>query len=220
MLGRKRLVALLSLSLISASLTAQAEMYVGGQVGWSFPNDFTNVEGTKNLTGIGLSDLKLQNNLIYGAKLGYFFESLKWFGVETEVFNATPHQKQQTTTVTAPGVSVPVDVEGSLIRVTTWAFNAVLRYPGEQFQPYIGAGVGVFFAHTDGASDTAIGFNGLAGAKYFFTKNVAAFAEYKYQRASLEFAGNVPGFGPTGIKGDYSANSIVGGVAYHFDALK
>jgi hypothetical protein len=69
MLGRKRLVALLSLSLISASLTAQAEMYVGGQVGWSFPNDFTNVEGTKNLTGIGLSDLKLQNNLIYGAKL-------------------------------------------------------------------------------------------------------------------------------------------------------
>ena len=198
----------------------QAETYVAGQLGWSFPNDVSHVEGTKHLAGFTVSDVALQNNLMYGAKLGHFFDRARWFGVETEIFNSTPHQKQQTVTITGAGISVPTPVQGTLLRVTTWAFNAVVRYPGERFQPYAGVGLGVFFAHAGDASDTTVGFNALAGARIFLTKQFAAFAEYKYQRTSGEFSASIPGIGPAGLKGDYSANSLVAGLSYHLDLFK
>ena len=49
---------------------AQAEMYVAGQVGWTIPNDATNIESTGSFAGIKFSDLDLQNSFMYGAKLG------------------------------------------------------------------------------------------------------------------------------------------------------
>ena len=61
-------------------------------------------------------------------------------------------------------------------------------------QPYVGAGLGLFFAHTNGiggansSSDNAVpGFNGLAGVRYFFSEHVAMFGEYKYNRATFNF---------------------------------
>lgn len=87
-------------------------------------------------------------------------------------------------------------------------------------QPYIGAGIGVFFAHTNGFgarhsdSDNAVpGFNGLAGVRYFVTEHVALFGEYKYNRATFNFDNpNSPG----GLKGDYSVSMVVGGLSFHF----
>ena len=153
---------------------------------------------------------------MYGAKLGYFFPTLNWLGVETEVFNTNPNQKQQGFTVTVPGRSASGVVSGTFIRVTTWAFNLIARYPGEQFQPYAGAGFGVFFANAGGDSDTAVGLNALAGARFFLTNHVAVFGEYKYNRATFTFTENVPGFGPAGLKGDYATNILAAGVSFHF----
>ena len=66
-------------------------------------------------------------------QLGYYFDSLKWLGVETEVFNATPHVKQQNLTIggfdfgTAPGLN---------FRVLTWApVNIAVRYQAERSSP-------------------------------------------------------------------------------------
>ncbi len=72
---------------------AQAEMYVAGQMGASLPNSLSKIEGVDSNAGTGISDLDLQTSFMYGAKLGYYFESIKWLGVETEVFNSTPHVK-------------------------------------------------------------------------------------------------------------------------------
>jgi opacity protein-like surface antigen len=142
---------------------ASAEMYLAGHVGWSMPNDFRDVEGTKGFTGLTLSDLTLQNNLLYGGKLGYFFDSLKWLGVELEAFNATPHLKQQTVSASVFGTNVPLrTMSGGLLRVTTVALNAVVRYPGERVQPYAGVGIGGFFANLEGEGETAVGLNALA----------------------------------------------------------
>ena len=90
--------------------------------------------------------------------------------------------------------------------LTTWintgAFlgNFILRLaPGNQrFQPYVGAGVGVYFAESAGAqlvnpitntvtvntgggrSHADLAFDVVAGSDYFFTPNFSAFIEYKY----------------------------------------
>jgi opacity protein-like surface antigen len=93
--------------------------------------------------------------------------------------------------------------------VSTWintgAFlgNFILRFaPGNgRFQPYFGAGVGVYFAESAGTevltptspttstatintgggqSHTDLAFDVVAGSDYFFTPNISAFIEYKF----------------------------------------
>ena len=101
------------------------------------------------------------------------------------------------------------EADGDLIGqrdVNTWintgAFlgNFILRFaPGNQrFQPYFGAGVGVYYAESAGVevvdpvtgrvpintgggrSHADLAFDVLAGSDYFFTPNFSAFVEYKY----------------------------------------
>jgi opacity protein-like surface antigen len=101
------------------------------------------------------------------------------------------------------------EADGDLIaqrNATTWintgAFlaNFILRFaPGNQkFQPYFGAGVGIYFAESagvevvdpvtgavpintgGGANHTDLAFDVVAGSDYFFTPNFSAFIEYKY----------------------------------------
>lgn len=89
---------------------------------------------------------------------------------------------------------------------TTWinsgAFmgNFILRFaPGNQrFQPYVGAGVGIYYAEAAGAelvdpvtgrvavntgggrSHADLAWDVVAGSDYFFTPNFSAFIEYKF----------------------------------------
>jgi len=90
--------------------------------------------------------------------------------------------------------------------VTTWIntgqflFNFILRFaPGNQkFQPYFGAGVGVYYAESAGTevvnpvtgivpintgggrNHADLAFDVVAGSDYFFTPNISAFIEYKF----------------------------------------
>ena len=174
-------------------------MYVAGQMGVSIPNSFSNVEGVGSAAGVTVSDLSLQNSLMYGAKLGYYFDSIKWLGVETEVFNSTPHLKQQNATVSFGGASATATFPGQSVRVLNWApINIVVRHQMGQFEPYAGIGMGVFFANlTDGASgesssSTNVGLNTQVGLRYLVTRNVSLFGEWKYNRASFDFSESSP----------------------------
>ena len=78
--------ALLALYISLSSTPAQAEMYVAGQVGATIPNDASDVKGVGPNAGLKLSDLSLHDSFMYGAKLGYYFDSVqfnsvKWLGV-------------------------------------------------------------------------------------------------------------------------------------------
>jgi opacity protein-like surface antigen len=90
--------------------------------------------------------------------------------------------------------------------VTTWInsgqflFNFILRFSlaDGKFQPYFGAGVGVYYAESagtqvvnpitntvtintgGGANHADLAFDVVAGADYFFTPKLSAFIEYKY----------------------------------------
>src|SRR5574341_878323 len=210
--GRMLFLFLFSVLLVPSPSTA--EMYVAGMVGYTAPNDLTNVEGSGAASGLSLSDLELQSSVAYGGKVGHFFPGVDWLGIETEVYNTTPHVKQQPATVSGPGFSLPATAIGFNLRVLTWGINAIVRYPGKTFQPYAGVGLGVFFAEAkfqgQSDSDTAPGLNALAGIRFFATDHLALFAEYKYNRASF----NLPD--TFGLQADYSANIFMGGVSFHF----
>jgi|CXWL01.1.fsa_nt_gi opacity protein-like surface antigen len=217
-------VCAVAMGMFCLTLPVQAEMYVAGQAGISIPNSFSNVEGVGSAAGLTLSDLSLQKSVMYGAKLGYYFDSMKWLGVETEVFNSTPHLKQQDVSASFNGVPLGTGTfSGQDVRVLNWApVNIVVRHQMGQFEPYAGIGMGVFFANlTDGASgesssSTNVGLNTQLGLRYKVTQNLAVFGEWKYNRASFDFSESSPTQATGGFKGDYSANFLAFGVGYHF----
>jgi opacity protein-like surface antigen len=57
-------------------------------------------------------------------------------------------------------------------------------------------------------------FSFQAGSRYFFTRELAVFAEYKFDAAMLKFQDALaPG---AGFNGDYNTHNIAVGVSYHF----
>ena len=203
----------------------QAEMYVAGQVGVNIPQSLSNVQWSAGGGTLGGNDLSLQNSVMYGAKVGYYFDSLKtmqppaWqhfrLGVETEVFNSTPHIKQQDITIG----QVNVGTAGFTNRVLMWApLVVVVRYQAGAFEPYAGVGLGVFFSRisdgTDSSSSTDVGLNTQLGLRYRVTTNLALFGEWKFNHANISH-NNIAGTG-LGVSADYNAHNLVFGVGYHF----
>lgn len=182
---------ILALSLPSMGQAAESNVsqtYVALYGGLTIPKSFQD----NRVLSANLTNLELARSPIYGAKLGMFLPGQdRWLGVETEFFYTNPHIKQQDITFTPGGVR---NFAGAHVRVATWAVNWILRYPGERFQPYIGGGPGIFWGRMSGVdlgtgSDTSLGLNALAGARFFLTKRVALFGEYKYNRVTFDFGG-------------------------------
>ncbi len=170
---------------------------------------------------MGGNDLSQQNSLMYGGKLGYYFDSLKFqnfnLGVETEAFNATPHVKPQNYTIGGVNLGTGTGVNS---RVLTWApMNIVVRYQAGAFEPYAGVGLGVFFSSfsniNGSSSSTDVGLNTQVGLRYRVTTNLALFGEWKYNRANLSHSDFVSITG-LDVSADYSAHNLVFGVGYHF----
>ena len=190
--------------------SSRAEFYFGGAIGGNFPLDFSDVE--LNSINNPPIDLSLENSLAYGGKAGYFFSSLKWLGVEVEAFNTNPNIKQQVIVVNG----VPINISGINLAVTTAAVNLVARYPGKRFEPYIGAGPGVFIARISQGgvnSETAVvpGVNVIGGGRVYLTDWLALFTEYKFNYAKFDFDN-----GAIGFQGTYIANHVHGGISIHF----
>jgi len=217
-------VGIVAVGLFSLTVSrgpALAEMYVAGQVGVTVPNNLTNIVGTGPNAGVSFSDLSLQDSFMYGAKLGYYFESVKWLGVETEVFNTNPNIKQQTLTANGPGGSVTFTNPGENLRVLNWSpITVVLRYQAGSFEPYVGIGMGVFFAHLssgrESTSDTNVGVNTQLGLRYKITQHLAVFTEWKTNFVKFHFDASTPNGNAGGFKGDYGVNILAIGVGYHF----
>lgn len=199
---------------------SQAEFYVAGQLGGSFPNNLSDVQGTGTASGLTASNIDLADSYLYGSKIGYFFHYGTSLGIEIEGFTTNPHISGRATTISFAGAPIVTDAgRGIHVRLTTSAINVIARFPGQQFGPYlephfyVGGGPGIFFARLSDlpgtSSDIALGANLLAGVRVFVHKKVALFVEYKYNRATFEFDELL-------LKADYSASNYVLGVAVHF----
>ena len=207
--GQVALVASIGcLGVFNSPRESFAESYVAGFAGYGLSAQLSDVNGTGDISGRTGSNLGLQNSPIYGLKAGYFFDKLKYFGAEAELYSATPFLKQQQLTLSNP--SVTQTIPGAHQRVTTAAFNVVYRYPGQVIQPYAGVGLGVFWFTTPTSTENSAvrpGLNVLAGTRVFLTEQMALFGEYKYNHASF----------PGGdFQAHYTAHFVVFGVGYHF----
>lgn len=212
-------------------LVHPSEGYFAGFAGYTFGGKF-DANGIGLLNGVSFGNHDLADSVVYGAKAGGFFPAyLNWLGVEAEVFNTTPHVEQQ-------GAA-----EGSHLRVTTLAVNAIaraqfactsklehveqvsdrfaIRYEREfcRLQPYAGVGLGIYWMDVSNSTFTAHanfvpGLNVLGGIRYYMTERIAMFTEYKYNRATFDFVGT--GAQLSGFSGVYSINHIIWGISFHY----
>jgi opacity protein-like surface antigen len=213
-------------------LSSQAETYIAGQVGYTVAQDTTRGKVTDpGLLGLPagttVSNTSLNNSLMYGMKLGHYFDSTPWLGVEMESFLTNPHTPQQQITLQAPGVgTILLDETGATNRLIVVAPNLVARYQAGAFEPYAGIGPGVFFLHQRqeslvpgtpaySQSSTRVGLNTQVGLRYRMTDHVSVFGEWKYNYVRFNLAGQADG--PyAGINAVANLHHFVFGVGYHF----
>ena len=212
-----KVLFLAGLMILTIKTPTFAEVYVAGQVGANFPQDFTDVRGVGSASGVTVSDLDLKNQVVFGIKFGgYFPGSWNWLGLEAEYYHTDHDIKGQAATLSGP---IPALATGGQVPkidiiADTFALNGLVRYPGEHFQPYVGVGVGINVLQIDanaGTSGTRVEptLNLLAGIRVFMTEHIGAFIEYKHNRGSVKFP-------DVGFKADFATNMALAGVSYHW----
>lgn len=212
--------------------SARADTYLAGQVGATVAQDTVRTRPNDPTyaglpTGTTMSNVALNNSLMYGTKLGHYFESIPWLGVELESFVTTPHRPQQRLTLGVPGTgNVTVNEGGATNRLVVLSPLIMVRYRAGAFEPYAGVGPGLFFLHQQqltaassgqvySQSTTGVGLNTQVGLRYRLTDHVALFGEWKFNYARLDLSGqaDVGHFGVNAIAG---LHHFVFGVGYHF----
>lgn len=194
------------------------EFYVSGNVGGTLSTQLSNLEGVPGTSssfdesGATLSNVSLRRGLLFGGKLGYYSSELPWLGMEIEAFQSRLRVKPDSFTRSQSGSTTTGTLADTDYHVTTVALNAMVRYPGESWQPYAGIGLGLFTPSSD--NTTAPGLNALAGLRYNLTDHFALFVEGKYNRASLDIKDPTNSAGV--FNGTYSAFSGVVGVTLYF----
>lgn len=221
----------IAVGLVSA-LPAFAETYVAGMVGATLAPD--TVRGRVNdpsfvglPEGTSISNVQLNSSIMYGAKVGHYFNSIPWLGVELEAFVTVPHRPAQRLTLNAPGIgTIQQDEPGATNRIVVVSPLIMVRYQAGAFEPYAGVGPGVFFLHQEqftasgspsnySQSNTGYGLNTQVGLRYRLTGHVSMFGEWKYNYGCIDLAGqaNVNHFGINALS---QLHHFVFGVGYHF----
>jgi opacity protein-like surface antigen len=199
-----------------AAPPASAEPYLAGYLGAAF-TESTDLRTELELSGTPIvngraHDLALDTSLLYGGKLGYFFDVDLLggnTGIELDVFHFEPDVRSQTVKFSGLLTGVTGDTRTHIQRadvdITAITLNALYRfrlaadraYPRGRFQPYVGVGAGAYIAQlatktspfdvNKNISDTDVraGFQALAGVRWFFTPHIAVFAEYKFVQTEM-----------------------------------
>jgi opacity protein-like surface antigen len=196
-------------------------------------------------------DLSFESSVVFGAKAGYFFERDLLggnVGVELDVYHFEPNLDAQNVRFTGLFAGFSGDVQTRLqsadIEVTAVSLNLLYRFrllPGPQhprgrLQPYVGVGAGAFIARlatqtspfdtNKDISDTDVrpGVQALGGLRYFLTRNIALFAEYKFIQTdtfsfSFKESGTIFGFPATETardRADITSHLFYGGIGFHW----
>ncbi len=195
-----------AIMLPTAAMAAPEGFYVGAGAGvnWTRDSDFR-FEGT----GFGAkSDYKIGG--IGDLSAGYATS----YGVRAELEFAwrwnNPVDNTESTNLALNGA-------GGNARSIAFMGNALYDInTGTAFTPYIGAGAGIAQVRQKlggfSDSDWVFAYQGIVGASYNLTDNLALTLDYRY------FATLDPkyDFGPTNVKGEYSNHSILAGLRYTF----
>jgi len=212
------------------------EFYVGGYLGGGItPSQDLRYSSTL-LNGIGggpsvtVRDNNFDAGVVVGLKLGYFFRSVPYLGLEGET-NYTPSRvpRQRVSMNRVIGGGSQATMPDNDWVNWTLALHIVARYgflrdkevPFGRLQPYVGIGPGLVINYEDVDSAKNFSLDLMTGVRYMLLKNVSAFVEYKFSQvwdAELEShafqANGVTVFGTA--RYDYSSHKFVAGLAYHW----
>ena len=196
-------------------------------------------------------DLSFDTSVLFGGKAGYFFERDLLggnVGAELDVYHFEPDVGSQTVSFTGLVAGFNGDVRLRLqsadIEVTAVTMNLLYRfrllsdarYPRGRLQPFVGVGGGAFIARMStqtspfdvnkDISDTDVraGVQALGGVRFFLTRNIALFAEYKFVTTddfSFDFkqSGTIMGFPVTETARDrasLTSHLFYGGIGFHW----
>ncbi len=217
------------------------EFYFGGFAGVSLVNSANwSWEPIKGPTGLELQtaakNVSTDPGPVGGVKVGYFFDSIPYLGIEGEGSIASNYRPRQRVTVKPPISNYPVYTEEQGSLIWTMALHFMFRYgflqdkevPFGRLQPYFGVGPGVAVLYFQNDSCKNFSLDTEVGVRYYFTKNIAALIEFKYIKQwdvelgtqHLSSAGQrfVPGSEGEGknVHFDFDNQKIVAGLEYHF----
>ncbi len=207
------LVVVFAMILLLPSIAA-GEWLISGYAGGSLTGDLTsaNLPRTPDGESVLLSDVRLDDSLVFGGKVGYFLESPNWLGFEFDGSAASadvPGQSNVVQIIDLTGIRTETrTIAPKAQTLVSLATSMVLRYPGERWQPYAGVGLAIIMLD----DLTLAGFGFQAGLRLFVRKPLALFAEYRFRGA--DFDGLDLSIGQTA--GNLRVNQFVGGVSLHF----
>ncbi len=224
---------------VSTCSSAFSETYVGGGLGLSFAAEADSIKASQGAIEASSSDLDGDDSFAYGFKVGHYFNSLPWLGVEFNLYQREPDADQQGVTVTGATAGLirtdagqaKVDVE----HLTTAGLLVMLRATEEQtknmfnMEPYVGIGLGVnainlsegtaysaagaYLESVNLSSDVSVGILLSAGLNYDITDQIKAYGEYKYTEASYDMSTNAVNY-----SFDVDDSTMMFGVSYALGA--
>ncbi len=205
------------------------EFFVGGFLGGALVQnavwDYQGPLGTK------AQGVKIDPGITGGIKLGYFFDSLPFFGIEAEGSIGNHTQPNQVATLNPPVLNTTVGrINSQSLLVWTMAFHFLARYgflstpdvPLGRLQPYVGIGPGLVVIYGEADSAKNLSLEVEAGIRYMFSKHVGLFVAYKLsQQWQVELESQQLFFANTGrtfpkAVFDFTRHQAVLGLTYHF----
>jgi len=216
------------------------EFYAGGFLGASFtPNqNLTYLDGVTLNQGFGgragkvtLFNQQFANSLAGGVKMGYFFHSIPYLGLEVDssIAHSNVHRRSLSMSPAIQGynrATVPndtwVDWTTALHIVGRYGFLPDPEVPLGRLQPYVGIGPAVICLYEEVDSAKNFGIDVLGGLRYMFTEHIGAFVEYKFNYHWAAEIQSHPFYLPNGTQArgtatlDFANHKIVAGVAYHW----
>jgi len=180
--------------------------------------------------------VKWDDSPVYGGRVGYWFESIPWFGVGLDVFHFDADIPTQMVPVTISGATVTATLQEIDFSITALAFDVVrLRvpllvseeHPWGRLQPQLTLGPALFFTRaqnktnseltTHKATDTALGFQAGLGASWQIHKYLAVFGEYRFThfRAEPVLTGTITG-SPIPLESDINTHQLVVGISFRY----
>lgn len=208
------------------------EFFVGGFLGAGFVAD-AQWDYRAGALSTKAHNMQIDPGITGGIKLGYFLDSLPYFGIEAEGSIGRHNQPSQTVALNpVPGrvIGNTGQVNGQSLNVWTMAFHFLGRYgffptrevPFGHLQPYVGIGPGLVMLYAEADSAKNFSLEVEAGLRYMFNRNLGAFLEYKLsQQWQVELESQNLRFSNAAMPAstaafDFTRQQVIVGLAYHF----
>lgn len=218
------IVALIGLGcVLLAGGPASAEWFGDVYVGATFTQSHDVRINAGPAGGGTFADVDFDTGLTWGGRFGHYFEALPFLGVAVDLLNFSADISRQ-----GGAGAGSFDVSTTAVAVDLLLRLPLLKSadaPKGRLQPYIGAGLPVFFTtvtprtttlfrNHQPDTDVAVGYSALGGIAFQVFSNLMVFAEYRFNhhRVDAELENSVSASNAT-FRTDLNSHSTLVGLS-------